>query len=76
VEPVRRLLTDAIQERLREQFGEVIATKTFQSDDIAAGRAYIKAYVEFIHFVGRLYDSTMNASHGHFEEREVPTKQH
>ncbi|HEU4934926.1 MAG TPA: DUF6448 family protein [Vicinamibacterales bacterium] len=76
VEPVRRLLTDAIQERLRGQFGEVIATKTFQSDDIAAGRAYIKAYVEFIHFVERLYDSTMNAPHGHFEEREVPSKQH
>ena len=76
VEPVRRLLTDAIQERLRGQFGEVIATKTFQSDDIAAGRAYIKAYVEFIHFVERLYDSTMNAPLGHFEEREVPSKQH
>ncbi|HEU4893348.1 MAG TPA: DUF6448 family protein [Vicinamibacterales bacterium] len=76
VEPVRRLLTDAIQERLREQFGEVIATKAFESDDIAAGRAYIKAYVEFIHFVERLYDSTMNAPHGHFEEREVPPKHH
>ena len=76
VEPVTRLLTEAIQGRLREQFGEVIATKTFQSHDIAAGRAYIKAYVEFIHLVERLYDSTMNASHGHFEEREVPSKQH
>jgi hypothetical protein len=34
----------------------------------------IKAYVEFIH-VERLYDRTVNASHGHFEEREVPSKQ-
>ena len=76
VEPVRRLLTDAIRERLREPFGEVIATKTFQSDDIAAGRAYVKAYVEFIHFVERLYDTTMNAPHGHFEERAVPSKHH
>ena len=74
-EPVRRLLTDAIQERLREQFAEVIATKTFKSDDIAAGRAYIRAYVEFIHFVERLYDSTMNAPNGHFDEREVASKQ-
>lgn len=74
VEPVRRLLFDAIQERLREQFGEVIATKTFQSDDIPAGRAYVKAYVGFIHFVERLYDTTMNAPHGHVEEREVPSK--
>jgi hypothetical protein len=67
-EPVRRLLTEALQERLREQFGEVMAMKAFKSDDLAAGRAYIKAYVEFIHFVERLYDSTMKAPQGHFEE--------
>ena len=75
VEPVNQLLTKAIRERLREQFAEVIATKTFKSDDIAAGRAYIRAYVEFIHFVERLYDSTMNAPNGHFDEREVASKQ-
>lgn len=76
VEPVRRLLTDAIRERLGERFGEVIATKTFPSNDIAAGRAYIEAYVEFMHFVERLYDDTMNAAPGHVEEREVPWKRH
>ena len=74
VQPIRRLLTVAIQERLRQRFGEVMATKTFKPDDVAAGRAYIKAYVEFIHFVERLYDSAMKAPHGHFEEREAPSK--
>ena len=76
VEPVRHLLTAAIQERLRQQFGALMATKTFEPDDIAAGRAYVKAYVEFIHFVELLYDSTMKTPHGHFEEREVVTKDH
>ena len=76
VEPVRRLLTVAIQERLRRQFGEVMATKTFDADDVAAGRAYVNAYVEFIHFVEFVYDSTMNPPHGHFEERAVPARQH
>ena len=76
VEPVRHLLTVAIQDRLRHQFGEVMATKTFEPDGVAAGRAYVKAYVEFIHFVEFVYDSTMNAPHGHFEERDVPAKQH
>jgi hypothetical protein len=28
--------------------------------------------VEFIHFVERLYDSTMKTPHGHFEESEAP----
>ena len=49
-----------------------MATKTFKPDDVAAGRAYIKVYVEFIHFVERLYDSAMKAPHGHLEEREAP----
>ena len=75
VDPVHRLLTEAVQQRLGEQFGDVIATKTFKSDDIAAGRAYIKAYVEFIHFVERLYDSAMNAPPSHFETSE-PSKHH
>src|ERR1044071_4600301 len=44
VEPVRQLLTIAIQERLGEQFAEVMATMTFEPDDVAAGRAYVKAY--------------------------------
>jgi hypothetical protein len=68
VEPVRHLLTGAIQDRLRQQFAEVMATKTFAPDDVAAGRAYVKAYVEFIHFVELLYDSTMKDPLGHFEE--------
>jgi hypothetical protein len=76
VEPVRHLLTVAIQERLRQQFGEVMATRTFEPDDVSAGRAYVKAYVEFIHFVELLYDSTMNSPHGHFEESEGLAKQH
>jgi hypothetical protein len=74
VEPVRRLLTAAIQERLGHQFAEVMATKTFEPDDVAAGRAYVKAYVEFIHFVERLYDSTMNTPIGHFDDSESPAK--
>ena len=47
-----------------------------KADGLAEGRAYIKAYVEFIHFVERLYDSTMQAPRGHFDERESPSKNH
>lgn len=76
VEPVRHLLTVAIQERLRQQFAEVMATKTFEPDDVAAGRAYVKTYVEFIHFVELMYDSTMKMPNGESEEREAPAKHH
>jgi Family of unknown function (DUF6448) len=76
VEPVRQLLTNAMQQRLREEFSQVIAAQTFKPDDLAAGRAYIKAYVEFIHFVERLYDGAMQPPDGHFDEKESPSKNH
>jgi hypothetical protein len=31
--------------------------------------------VEFIHFVERLYDTTMKTTHGHFMDSEAPAKQ-
>jgi len=68
-----RLLTSSVEERLREQFGNVLATKPFDPDDLMAGRAHIRAYVEFIHFAERLYDSTVNATHGPFEESQPPS---
>jgi len=74
VEPVRRLLTGILDERLRERFGEAMAVKTFKSNDLPAGRAYVKAYVEFIHFVERLDDAMRKAPHGHFDESDVASK--
>ena len=54
-------------ERLREHFNEVIGFKEFPAADVAAGRAYVKAYVEFIHYVERLYEATTTPTHGHFD---------
>jgi hypothetical protein len=68
VEPVAKLLTAAMQERLREHFNEVVSTKAFPAADVAAGRAYVKAYVEFIHYVERLYEASTTSTHGHFDE--------
>jgi hypothetical protein len=68
LEPVERLLTEAMQARLREHFAEVIAAKAFMPSSVARGRAYVSAYVQFIHFVERLYEASVTGAHGHFEE--------
>ena len=70
VERTVKPLTTAMQERLREHFNEVVSTRTFQAGDVAAGRAYVKAYVEFIHYVERVYEASTAAAHGHFDETE------
>jgi hypothetical protein len=68
VESVVKLVTAVMQERLHEHFNEVIGAKEFQAGDVAAGRAYVKGYVEFIHYVERLYEASTTATHGHFDE--------
>jgi hypothetical protein len=71
VESVVKLLTAAMQEHLREHFNEVVSAKAFMLDDVTAGRAYVKAYVEFIHYVERVYESSTTVTHGHFDEIET-----
>lgn len=68
VEPLLRLLTDAMQARLREHFQHAREKKNFNPDDVAAGREYVRAYVEFIHYAERLYEAAANPAHGHFPE--------
>lgn len=56
IEPVIKLISDAAQAGLRRQFEQVVAKRDFNADDIEAGRGYVKAYVEYIHYVERLYE--------------------
>jgi hypothetical protein len=76
VEPVVRLLTEAMQERLRGHFNEVLAARAFKAGDVAAGRGYVKAYVEFIHYVERLHEASITAAHGHVGEAGSAAKSH
>jgi hypothetical protein len=70
LEPVVTLLADTMQEGLRRHLHEVVASKAFNAQDLAAGRAYVKAYVEFIHYVERLYETMIDSAEGHFADAE------
>lgn len=71
IDPLLALLTGTITSRVQEQFKEVMATKSFTINDVDAGRAHVKAYVEFIHLVERLHEAAMTPPHGHFSESEM-----
>ena len=52
-----RMLSADIDVALRTQFEEVLVKQTaMREDDVASGRAYVKAYVEFMHYVERLHE--------------------
>jgi hypothetical protein len=77
-EPLVKLLTDATHEGIARRFAELNAHKNFRPDDVEAGREYVKAYVEFIHYVEGIHQSLEGAASGHFPEpaRGAPLKSH
>jgi hypothetical protein len=68
LEPLLHLLTEAMQTGVREQFKQVMAKKNFDKDDVSAGREYVKGYVEFVHYVERIYEAAKNPAEGHYPE--------
>jgi hypothetical protein len=64
-----RLLSRAVSDGLKERFEKVLAARTYKPDDVAAGRAYVAAYVEFVHYAERLHAAATGDAPGHFEQR-------
>lgn len=72
---VEALLTDAVRAGLREKFSAVLSKKDFKKDDVAAGRAYVEAYVQYMHYVERIYQNAAGPVHGHHSESEAAPEQ-
>ena len=70
VETVVKLVTDAVARGIREHFQAAWSRRDFDRNDVKAGRAYVEAYVPYIHYVERLYDLATGPSHGHEHEAE------
>jgi hypothetical protein len=77
LDPVVKLLSEKMEHGLREHFKEAVAKRKFDQNDIEAGREFVKAYVEYIHYVEGLYDAAASAAHGHFSETDgTPASPH
>jgi len=57
-----------MQKGVREQFKQVTAKKKFGKDDVSAGQEYVKGYVEFVHYVQRIYEAAKNPAEDHYPE--------
>jgi hypothetical protein len=62
--PLMTLLIKGFEDRLRRQFADVISAKHFDPNDVTAGRQYVRTYVQFIHYVERLYEAIITPAHG------------
>jgi hypothetical protein len=50
---------------LKERFARVAAARNFRLGDAEAGRAYVAAYVEFIHYAEALHQAIAAEGHAH-----------
>jgi hypothetical protein len=62
------LLIRNVRTGLHDAFARVQAKRNYDVNDVAAGREYVKAYVEYIHFVERLQEASSSPAGGHFSE--------
>lgn len=65
VEATVKLVTDAVAKGIRERFHAAESKRRFAAGDVEAGRAYVAAYVPYIHFVERLFELANEAPHAH-----------
>jgi hypothetical protein len=68
LEPVSDLLIHIMSYGLKRHFDAAFSNREYRPDDVEAGRAFVKAYVEYIHFVEALHASASGPAHGHFAE--------
>jgi hypothetical protein len=67
---VLRLLLAKIEGGIHERFRQVQACRKFDKDDVGAARQYVKAYVEFLHYVEGIYEAAGKDAAGHSHESE------
>jgi hypothetical protein len=67
LQEVAKLVSGRMEQGLHRTFDAVMKAKGYRVDDVAAGRAFSSAYVEYTHYVERLYDAaeTMAPEHTH-----------
>lgn len=70
VEAVLKVLKEEVTRGVKAHFEEAFNKKSFEKSDVAAGREYVKAYVEYIHCVEALHARATSRAHGHFTAKE------
>ena len=69
IEQVEKLLTDTIRDGVHKHFDAALRRRRFDPDDVEAGRAYVEAYVPFVHYVERLWQAAQGARHAHANDQ-------
>lgn len=75
MEGVAKLVSERMEQGLHRHFEDMMKKKNYNPNDIAAGRAFASAYVEYTHYVERLYDAGETLAPGRVQ-KEAPGLAH
>lgn len=73
LQPLGKLVAERMEKGLHGHFDAVMAKKNYAPDDVAAGRAYSSAYVEFVHYAERLYQAAETMAPEHVQKAPAHT---
>lgn len=75
VDDLVKMVTDAVEMGIRDRFARASETKKHANHNVEAGREFVEAYVQLVHYVERLYtDAT--TKHVHHDEAEAAAPEH
>jgi len=73
---LRELLMRSLDAGLQERFRSVTAAKDFRAGDVDAGRRFVKAYVEFVHYVEGVSQASAGPASPHEHNAPEPAHAH
>lgn len=76
IDKVLEVLNDAVRKGVREHYHRAESRRKFAPDDVRAGREYVEAYVPYIHYVEKLWDTASSPVQGHHVEPGAGTHAH
>jgi hypothetical protein len=63
VAELQKLVGDAVLGGVARHFQEALDQRRYDPNDVAAGRAFVKAYVEYTHYLEGVYETATTAGH-------------
>lgn len=67
-EALMKLIIDAVADGIKERYARAAAAYPHKDENVAAGREFVEAYVEFTHYVERLHQD----AEGHVAHHTTP----
>ncbi|MFH1017064.1 MAG: DUF6448 family protein [Pseudomonadota bacterium] len=64
-EALQKLVGSAVETGIQRHFQEALERRRYDPNDVAAGRAFVKAYIEYTHFVEKIYGAATSATGPH-----------